>query len=382
MSAAKKKVLIIDKQYFRGGGETYKLDIYRALGTEKYEFTFSTPHEGAFSKVVQDLGCKYIPFTPKSRLDIIGMIKYAYSLKKYSYNVVITSDSDSWYTGVFLKLINRPELLLAVIHISTRGMGKKFGIVKNTVIKIIDRIWTCFYNFIISSTEYHADILKDEGVNPSKIVIIKNSVDQEKICSKISESERDRWKERLSIPEGAVILGMFGRFGAGKDYRNIINAIPLVLKEQKNCIFILAGDGPDLESMKALASQTGVMDYVRFPGFIERDYYTVMSLIEIFVNSTIAEGISYVVLDAMALGIPIVATRSGGIGGAVRHGENGVLVNPEDPTALAEGIIRILCDKENRIKMSENARKIQNAEFSLEKMASQFRELVELHIKC
>lgn len=381
MKNVKKKVLIIDKQYFYGGGETFKLDIYRSLGTDKYEFTFSTPREGEFSKVVAGIECDFIPFTPGSRLDFIGMFLYALRMRKNHYDIIITTDSNAWYAGVLLKLIVKPELLMAVVHISTLGIGKNFGKVKSTIIKFVDRLWISFYDFIISSTDFHAKILEKEGISRDKIVIIRNSVDQHHIYAQITEEIKGLWRQKLDIPECAIVCSMFGRFGPGKDYKNLIHAISQVIAKKKDCVFILAGDGPDLEAVKKLAENHNIVQYIRFPGFIRDAYYNVMNLSDIFINSTIAEGISYVVLDAMAMGIPIVATQSGGIGGAVRHEENGILVQAQNPTALADGILNMLCDKEKRERMGDAGKRIQASEFSFDAMAGKLNLLIESNLK-
>ena len=232
---------MIDKQYYYGGGETYKLDLVHILGKDNYDFTFSTPDGGLFSERIRKMGFGYIPYTPHSRIDITGFINYARMLKKHKFNVIITTDSDSWYSGIFIKFICRPTLLLAVIHISTLQSGGFFSPFKKKIISAVDRFWTRFYNTIICSTKFHADTMIEEGVSSEKVLIVHNAVDQDDITKNISSERQNGFREQLQIPENKLIISMFGRFGPGKDFTNFIKAIPLIISDYSDCVFLLVG---------------------------------------------------------------------------------------------------------------------------------------------
>ncbi len=368
MNNQKRKVLILDRQLYFGGGETYKLDIARILKKKGFDITFSSPAEGKFFHRVKELGYSFTPYTPKSRTDIPGMIRYARAQKKGKYDIIITSDSDSWYSGIFLKIFCRPKVIFAVVHISTLGTEKKFGFFKRKVISYVDRMWAHFHTTVVCSTNHHANILFNEGIKQEKLLVIPNTVNREQILKNTSKQRQKDIKKSLAIPEDSLILSMFGRFGAGKDFNNLIDAIPEVIKEQNNVVFLLVGDGPNLQIMKDKAKELGISDKIRFPGFIKEEYYDYLDLADIFINSTIAEGVSYVVLDAMALGKPIVATSSGGIKEAVKHNENGLLVQPGNPAELSEGINILLKNKEKMKLFSKNAVKLQENHFSFDRM--------------
>lgn len=377
MHSIKKKILIIDSQKQFGGGETYKLDIIKVLSKEKYSFTLSTPENSEFKKMILEQKWDWIEFKPKSRLDIFGMIKYANYLKKFNFDIIFTSDSITWYTGIFLKKICKPALLFAIIHISTIASGKKFGFLKRFLIKHTDRFWTKFYTQIICSTKWHADNLLNEGVNRNKITVIHNTVDVESIEKKLSGKIIKDLKQQYKIEEEEIVIGMTGRFGPGKDFETFVNAASLVLKKCDNCKFLLMGDGPEKEKIVGLTKQLNIEENVIFTGFVKEEYYNTLNIIDIFVNSTYAEGISYVILDTMALGKPIVATDAGGIKEAVENEINGYLTPVRNFNSMADKVFSIIKDTESLKKFGENSRRIQREKFSLGQMSKQLNTLLD-----
>jgi len=380
MDKEKFKALIVDGQIYYGGGETYKLDIAEIFKDKNINVTFSTPEKGIFAKRIKELGYEFIPFTPTSRLDVIGMYNYAKRIKKNNYDIIITSDSHSWYSGVFLKKICKPKLIAAVVHISTAGTGKNFGFLKKLAVRIVDKIWTNYHHKVICSTNFHADIYRKENVKPEKLMVIHNAVNREKILNNISENGKEKIQKKFDIPRDKLVISMFGRFGPGKDFHNLVKAIPYVLKETDNFVFVLVGDGPYFDEIKKMVSEMNLESRVRFTGFVKEDYYNLMDMVDIFVNSTIAEGVSYVVLDAMALGKPIVATDSGGIKEAVKNDINGILVPIKNPEKLAQAIIKLIDDKQLRGNLSKGSLNIQRENFSLEQMTKNFEELFEKYL--
>ena len=377
MHTKKNKILIIDSQKRFGGGETYKLDVVKVLGTEQNNYTFSTPDPSEFKEIISGRGWEWIEFTPKNRIDIFGMIKYANFIKNYNFDVIFTSDSLTWYTGIFLKKICQPTLLFAIIHISTIASGRKFGFLKRFLIKHIDRFWTKYYTQVICSTKWHADNLLKEGVNKEKVSVIHNTVDAENIEADLSPEIGNDLRKKYKIEENNIVVGMAGRFGPGKDFETIVKAASLVLKKYDNCMFLLMGDGPEREKIVNLTKQLRIENDVVFSGFVREGYYNTLNIIDIFVNSTYAEGISYVILDIMALGKPIVATDAGGIKEAVEDNVNGFLVPVKDHDAMAEKIINIIRDEEILKKFGDNSMRIQKEKFSLIQMSKQLNSLFD-----
>jgi len=375
-------ILIIDSQSIYGGGQKFYLDIIENLDKDRFSFTVSSPANSPMHTVTQEKNINFIPFTPRSRLDIATMKKFADEVLGKNFDIIVSTDSITWYTAAFIRNKSKSIKLVGIVHISTLGSGRKFNLLKKYIIKFVDNWWIEKHDQVIVSSKGHYDMYVSEGIREEKLSLIFNSVDYKIIRDKVSDNMVSKAAERYGIRRDKRIAGMIGRFGPGKDFKNLIKSIPLVLKDFKNVQFVMVGDGILKDSMVSLCNKLNIKNDVVFTGFVKEDYYHVLNLFDIFVNSTDAEGVSYAVLDAMALRKPIVATRIGGIEAAVRHEQNGILVPIKEPALLAEAIVKVLKNEELRKRLSEQNEVILNESFSLDVMIEKIEKLFNSLIHC
>jgi len=157
-------------------------------------------------------------------------------------------------------------------------------------------------------------------------------------------------KEDLGIPSRAAVIGTVGRLTPIKGHRFLIDAARGVLAEHPDTVFILIGDGESAEALRSLATRLGVSGNIRFLGW-RPDVAEIISVVDIFVFPSLNEGMGRAVVEAMALGKPVVASRVGGIIDIVRDGENGLLVPPADSDELAAAIKSLLSDPAERERL-------------------------------
>lgn len=139
------------------------------------------------------------------------------------------------------------------------------------------------------------------------------------------------------------VIGALTLLRPGKGLETLIEAAPLVLERHPGAAFVIVGEGPDLAALRAQASAFGVAQAVHFIGPCAEPA-AVLGAIDVFVHPSWAESFPYVVLEAMSLARPIVASRVGGIPEAVTDGESALLVPPRDGAALAGALIKLLDD--------------------------------------
>jgi L-malate glycosyltransferase len=194
-----------------------------------------------------------------------------------------------------------------------------------------------FADRVIAVSEDLARTLEAQGHRRSAVVPIHNGVDVSKI-----RSTSDRWEVRrqLGIPAGAIVFGTLGRLSAVKDHRTLLRAAQRVIRRQPNARFLIVGDGPLRDDLFISASELGVSRACVFAGTRD-DVYDVLGAMDVFVLSSLHEGIPMALLEAMALGKPVVATGVGGVPEIVTHRENGLLVRRHDDRALAEACLEI-----------------------------------------
>jgi glycosyltransferase involved in cell wall biosynthesis len=145
------------------------------------------------------------------------------------------------------------------------------------------------------------------------------------------------------MAEQGPLIGVVTLLRPGKGIETLVDAMPSVLAENPNARVAVAGRGPDRESLEARARACGVGDAVQLVGETDGPM-PLLAGADVFVSASWAESFPYNVLEAMAVGLPVVATDVGGTAEAVEDGVTGLLVPPRDPGALARAISKLLSD--------------------------------------
>ena len=154
-----------------------------------------------------------------------------------------------------------------------------------------------------------------------------------------------------------------------KGQRHLIDAARRVVRELPDVRFLIVGEGELRPALERQVRDLGLERHVLLPGF-RTDVLGLQKALDVFVMSSITEGLGSAMLDAMACGRPVVATRTGGIPEAVHDGVNGLLVPPHDDAALAAAIVRLLQDDALRERLGGAARQRIVNEFSVDRMVA------------
>jgi glycosyltransferase involved in cell wall biosynthesis len=180
----------------------------------------------------------------------------------------------------------------------------------------------------------------------------------------------------LGIPAEAKTIGVVARLIAYKGHRFFLQACQEIKRRHPRATFLLIGDGPEAGSLAALSRQLGLQEAVRFLG-TRSDIPQLLSLLDVVALPSLEEGFPNVVLEAMAAGKPVVATRVGGTPEAVIHRETGLLVPPKDPRALADAILEVLDDPQRANAMGQAGCERVRKAFDLSRMVQEIEALYE-----
>lgn len=202
---------------------------------------------------------------------------------------------------------------------------------------------------------------------------IRNGLDLERVVSTVEGSQM---RQELGIPVDAFVVGSVGRLVSIKGIEYLIRAFSLLARgDESECSrLIIVGDGPLRLSLEQLAAEQGVAGQVAFLGE-RRDAYRVMRAFDVFALPSLHEGVPMVLLEAMAIGVPIVASGVGGIPEVVTDGKEAFLIPAQDPQAIAKAIGRIQASTELRTRMVEAARHRVQAQFSIRNTAGLVRDM-------
>jgi len=226
------------------------------------------------------------------------------------------------------------------------------------------------HHFVTVSADLRRWLIEDVRVPAAKVTAIHNGVD----LSRFGRAGKLESRMRLALPADAPIVGTVGRLDPVKDQVGLIRAFAQVRTQHPAAVLVVAGDGPCRAELERVAAGLGQRDHVRLLGNRD-DIPTVMSALDVFVLPSIAEGISNTILEAMATGLPVVATRVGGNPELVEEGVGGALVPRSDPDALAAAIAAYTGDAELRRRHGQASRQRAIGHFSLERMAQAYANL-------
>jgi glycosyltransferase involved in cell wall biosynthesis len=229
---------------------------------------------------------------------------------------------------------------------------------------MIDRAAKLFVSKHVAVCESDARFLRErKGVPASKIDIIHNGIDP--LRSKSSAAARNRIRRAIAARETDCVLITVARFHKGKGHRVLLEAMQRLVVQHPQTKLVLLGEGAEQAEMRCLCRTFGIAETVYFAGY-QSDVTEWLSAAEINVLPTFYEGLPLTILEAMAAGLPTVASNVGGIPDAVKDGVSGLLVPAGDPPRLADAISSLLSDPAERSRMGSEAQSAVMQHFTLE----------------
>ena len=214
-------------------------------------------------------------------------------------------------------------------------------------------------------------LIEPGGLDPARVRVVPNGVDLERLRQ---HRPRNEVRRELGLTSGARVVGLVARLDHwGKGHREFFAALS-ALKERYPIEALIIGGGRRAEEMRQLVADLGLAGRVHFLGQ-RPDIPDLLSALDIFVLPSHSEGVSLALLEAMAAGLPVIATRVGGLPEVVTDGVNGLLMPPQDPEALAQALARLLDDPALAKELGENARRHVKENFSLERLGREINEI-------
>lgn len=205
---------------------------------------------------------------------------------------------------------------------------------------------------IAVSAQVRDDILRYDGVDPSKVVVIPNGVDPDKIDIPLTRAEA---RERLGIPAEYFLIGTVARLEEQKGLRYLLDAVRILREGGKKAYLLVAGSGREEVRLREQAARDGIEDAVFFLG-ARRDVAELYRAMDVFALSSLWEGGPITLIEAMASGLPVVATPVGIVPEIVRDGVNGFIVPLREPAVLGEALWRVREDPARAEAMGREGR--------------------------
>lgn len=222
---------------------------------------------------------------------------------------------------------------------------------------------------IAVSNEDRRRMIEVEGIDPARIRVVRNGIPP------LIPSGRDVRAE-IGLSPATPVIGTVSVLRPQKALEVLIEATALLRRTLPDVHVLVAGDGPEAGRLRSRAKELGVEGAIHFLGR-RTDVPDLLRALDVAVLSSDYEGLPLSVIEYMAAGLPVVATRVGGVPELVEHGANGLLVERRDPAALARAVAELLADPKRRARMGAAGRERQQREFSLETFISRVESLYE-----
>jgi len=213
---------------------------------------------------------------------------------------------------------------------------------------------------------------REHGIPPERLVTIENGVDVD-VWTPEGQPRAEARRE-LGLRDDGVAVGVIGHLSPVKGHADFLAAAARVSEEAPSTRFVFVGDGPLRPTLHALAASLGLGDRVVFAG-TRADMPRVLSALDVVAVPSHSEGMSNALLEAMAMALPVVATRVGGNPDVVRDGETGRLVAPRDAADLARVLVELVKDAKARDSLGRAARRHVAGSLSLSGMVARYQEL-------
>lgn len=227
---------------------------------------------------------------------------------------------------------------------------------KNPLLLAADAFWNRCSDRVIAVSESTRRYLLDREDLPDDLVtMIPNGIDAEEF--RVSgESESAEARRALGMPIESFIIGGVGRLVPQKNFSRFLDVASWVLSRHPSALFVIAGTGPEEEELKAKAVALGINERVRFLGHIS-DRLSLYHSLDALLMTSDFEGTPMVLLEAMACGLPVVASAVDGVAEVCTHGKDAMLVQPSSCQSFANQVEALLLDETQRRKLGSEARK-------------------------
>jgi len=351
-----------------GGAETVFIQLATGLPSYRYRSVVSIKGKGWVNDELVKRGVRPVMLDPKGSFNWRYLFALVRLIRKEHVDLIHSHLLGSNVYGALAGLITGTPVIATFHGEVDIGENERFKILKFLIIK-------AGASSIVAVTDsLREDISERTALGRSNIDVIYNGID----TRLFQKSPDNTLRDRFGWGTEDIIVGSLGNIRPAKGYDILLRAASLLNSEESRYRFVIAGQGEGelFDELMDLQKALGLEDRVKFMGFID-DAGGFLSNLDIFLSSSVSEGLPLSAIQAMVSRLPIVATRCGGYEGLINHMENGWLVDVGDPNALAQAIDTVAPNRELRDKLGGNAYKRANETFDIHIMFDNYLKLYE-----
>ncbi len=370
----KLKILQIITLSSWGGAPQVVYDIVKNLDKEKFSVDLACGVGKDWEKM-ENLGVKIIPLKSLKRdisifSDLMAFFQLFFIIKKGNYDIVHCHTTKAGFVGRIAARLAGVKKIYFTVH----GWGfyneEEYGCVQKLLLFLEKIAAKCSTKIICVSENDRKEGLKRKIAKEDKFLVIRNGIDWK------IKGDRAKAREKLGVKQNDLVFGTVARLAYQKDPLMLLKAAKGIIKNYPETKFILIGGGPLFKDCKNFIKENKLENSIFLHGQkTPEEARELLFSFDVFVLTSKFEGLPLAIIEAMFAGLPIIATRVGGISELVIDGENGFLVEPSSLEKLTQKMIYFVEHIEEREKMGTKSQKIAKENFTLDKMIQGYEKL-------
>lgn len=351
----KTRIMELRGTYKGGGGPDKTILLSAAKHDPKKFFVLVTylrdPEDDEFQigEMAKKMGVPdYVEVIDRSMLDLKCLFELNHLIKKHSLEIIHVHDLKTTLLGFLLKVLNPKIKIMHTAHgwiVSSKTDHLKQKL-QYQLLK--------FYPLHIAVSNATKGLMVDSGIKPDSIKVLYNSIDTD-FWNR--ENNTSAIRDEFNISDDSMIVGTVGRLSREKDLPTFFKVANKILEKFPKTRFLIIGDGKDgiVNELRLLSKEMGIEQSIIFTGH-RTDLLNIYLSFDVFLMTSITEGLPNTALEAMALEVPVVSTNVGGVPELVEDVVTGFLCDKGDVITISDKVIELLGNSELRKKISKNAR--------------------------
>jgi glycosyltransferase involved in cell wall biosynthesis len=352
-----------------GGAEVLAARLARGL-SRSYRFVFICLDEpGTLGEELQADGFPVDVVGRRPGVDLRCSLRLSWLLRRRQVDLVHAHQYTPFFYGLIARLLfRRPPILFTEHGRTVPDYPRRKRILANgLLLERRDRV-------VGVGEAVRQALIHNEGIPGARVGVVYNGIDL--ILSRASENRRDRARAVMGVPPQDFVVIQVARLDRLKDHATALRMLACVRRQRADVRLVLVGDGPERAQIEEMTRQLDLKAYVHLLG-LRTDVAQLLPGADLLLLTSISEGIPLSVIEGMAAGLPIVATRVGGVPELVEDGVTGLLAPAGDAEALAERAVALAGDPELRGRLGKAGRRRALGQFSEARMQEEYRRLYD-----
>lgn len=361
-----------------GGAEQHILHLLTSFPQDEVEATVACFYDSVFAKKLREVHIPVIPLTRYGRFDIRVLHALRQLIKELQPDVVHSHGIKANFLARLAAYRLNP-FVVTTVHSNLRYDYENPLVYK--IVSLMEKSTRRFNHHYIAVSDAIGEILRQDGVSAGQISLIYNGID----LAPFQQTERlasDR-EQRLTewgVPLDSFVFGSVARLVPVKGLSYLLDGFALFLARQQSKKFhlVLVGDGSERTALEQQSVRLGIEQHVHFAGF-RQDIPNCLHAFDVFVHSSLYEGLGYTIIEAMASDVPVIATDVGGVKEFVTLNQTGILIPPQNPDSIARAMQQMAENPKLRRDLAKQAGALVKSTFTIEQMAAKTLSLYRSH---